>query len=371
MRRPSLTLMFGDGGTVERQPVRAEIRHSEMNHEIVVFSIDAFSVDTKRYQSGVPVQLQWGDGPTTMQVFYGYVSHVEPEFNGGGLSTMQTSYKRIYCVGASYVFKDGGYLGFKDVTAGTVVRRIASDFRFSPGLIQENPRTFGTLAQSGRSNWEFLADLAGKLGYVVYARGTDLAFHDRLSAVVKFQGAVPIYGKDGSTITKFESSVGKTTPTGGDLANRSVAGINPRTGQQLVGQQLSSAQRPLLGQEGLSALFTRGETGVPVDSLAEAQEHLTAVSTANQLPVTAKLVGEGNPRVKVGGVLFVDGLDHVNNGLWYVTGVRHIFEGVSNYTTEAAVGRDGLVASTQLPATGTSAGPQRGSRLVNGQWVTA
>lgn len=244
--------------------------------------------------------------------------------------------------------------------------------RFDSTNVQDHIRVWPTLSQSGKSYWTYLAELSERVGYTMYARGTNLYFHDRLSTVGRNRGVIPSFGAAGAGLAKFEAQIGKTTPAGGALADRIIYGLNPRTGKPVLGQQTNDQQRPLLGREGLTALFTKGETARSVDSLQEARDELDALGRVNQLPVTAKLTVRGNPRVRVGGLIHLWGIDNVNDGMWYVMAVKHIFDGPNDYKTMVEVGRDSVVAATNLPAApAIDLPPMRGSRLINSTWVAA
>jgi hypothetical protein len=357
-----VALAFTDPVAVEEQPSRLEIHHAEFTHEIAVATVPSSSVDSKRYRSGVPVTLAYGPTPFTAQLFVGYISHVVPDLG------MQRNRKQVYMIGASFAMKQGGGLGLRDHTASGAARRVAEEFRFDKTNVQEHPRKFPTLNQSGQSYWEFLVRTAKDVGFTCYTRNTSLFFHDRLSAISRFKGAIP-RAAVGSNLVSFRSQVGQSTPEGGELANRFVYGMDASTGKPILGQGKAGAQKPLLGREGLQALFSRGETGKPVASLQEANQTIEALHLANQLPITAEAVVEGNARIVVGGVLYLEGLEKTNSGLWYVTGVQHTFDNKS-YRTTARLGRDALTASTSLPAApAVDLPPVRSSRLLNGQWV--
>lgn len=364
MRQPFVKLTFA-GSPAERQPSRTEIVEHEFKHDLAMLTVPNASVDMKRYRSGVPVRLAWGTGPTASREFIGYVSHVEP------MLASDTDKKKVVCIGASFVAKEGGYDSFKNLTASAMVRQIATKFRFDAANVQNHTRVFPSLSQNGRSYWQLLIELADRVGYTLYCRGTVLYFHDRLAALSK-QRSVPIFGgTTGLEIIKFNSSIGKATPTGGTLAHRAVYGVNPHTGRPLLAQQKSDAQRPLLGRTALEALFTQGDATTSVNSIEEGQAHLSAQASANQLAVTAAAVLDGNARVRVGDAIFLVGLGPINSGRWYVVGTRHVFDGPTAYQTHVDLGRDGVVATTAAPPASGALAATRSSRLVNGLWVAA
>jgi len=372
MSKTFTTLSFGGTSVADDQPVRVALSQGEYRHEIMTATVSSMSTDSKRYQTGVPVELVWGDSPTNKQLFLGYVSHVEPMYDSGRYSTDTHARKNVVCMGASFVYKNAAYLNLKNVTASVMARRMCTVMRFDSSGVQDHDRVWPTLTQGGKSYWLYLAELAQRIGYTMYARGTDLYFHDRLSAAARFRGQVPSFSTGGGGLAKFESQVGKSTPMGGELADRVLYGTDSRTGRPILGQQQNARQKPLLGREGLAALFVQGETGRAVDSPQEARDELSAMARQNQLPVTAKIKVRGNPKVQVGGLVHLGGIDSVNDGLWYVTGTKHVFDGPNEYMTEALVGRDAVVAASNMPSTlGVDVPKPRGSRLVNGLWVTA
>jgi phage protein D len=56
-------------------------------------------------------------------------------------------------------------------------------------------------------------------------------------------------------------------------------------------------------------------------------------------------VAEGDARLRVGTKLTLQATGTMFNGNYYVTGVRHLFDGVNGYRTEFAVERTGIATS--------------------------
>lgn len=364
------TLSFSNGA-VDRQPRRVVLTQSEFQHELAVIEVPSFSVDSKRYQTGTPVTLAWGTSPTNGRTFVGYVSHTEPVYRVEGNEDGETDWRKVVCVGATFVLKDGDYSGYKDVSVPTVVRAICERYRLDASHVQTHARVFGSLSQNGRSFWDFLVDLAQKIGYVLYARGTSLYFHDRLSAVSNVRGNIPAFSPKGGGLNNFKSQIGATTPTGGDLFDRFGFGVNAETGAVITAQRKAVATRPVLGRVPYYAVHQRGDANLSFGSAAEGDDALAAKALSNQLPISAKIEVGGHTNVRVGGVVQLNGLDLTNSGLWYVKHVRHEITPKS-YITTAEIGRDATTAVT-LPPTGPAlvTNLERGSRLNGLQWVVA
>jgi phage protein D len=362
--RPFVQMKFSSGAA-ERQPTFAEIIEHEFRHELAYITVDSMSVDMKRYQTGVPVTIRFGTGPVLQRTFVGYVSHTEP-----GLPAANKEQKRIVCVGASFSLMEGGYDGFKDITASAMARRIATKFRLDATHVQDHARVFPTITQSGRSYWKLLVDLAERCGYTLYCRNTNLYFHDRLAALSK-QRSIPIYGgPSGGKIYKFKAQIGRTTPTGGKLAHRAAFGVDPYQGKPILAQVNTQSTKPVLGNTPLKALFLQGETARSVQSLSEGRMDLEASAAHNVLSVTAQAELEGNVRVRPGDAVFFKNLGPTNSGRWYVISARHVISS-SDYRVEVELGRDAVTSSVGSPPSVGAFPALRSSRAVNGVWIAA
>lgn len=363
-------LAFADW-TVEEQPRRVELHHAEFQHSVLTVDVPTFSVDAKRYQTGVPVLLTWGHHPAFPSYWYGYVSHTKPIYSAAKVDPQTREMRQIVCIGASFWMKNGAYLGFRDANVTTLARAIAEQFRLDTSQIQQHTRVFASLNQSGRSYWAFLVELATKVGFTVYCHGTTLYFHDRLSAVSKTTSSMPWFSPTDGSLGKFQSLIGAVTPDGGDLVDRYAYGVQAETGQPVLGQFKAQEQRPLLGSSPMTAVLQRGAADVQAGSLAEAQDTLGALAQQNQLPVVAEIEVTGTTLLRVGSAAYLRDLDLTNSGIWYVMSTVHTITG-DGMTAKARVGRDALVAAVAPPAAPTFSLPNvRASQLSNYQWVAA
>jgi hypothetical protein len=151
---------------------------------------------------------------------------------------------------------------------------------------------------------------------------------------------------------------------------REAYGVNPRNGQLLYSRDGANAERPLYNAAALTPAFYQGMTAVVYEGLGEGQGKLQASARENRLAVTATLVGESHPHVRVGGSVNVVGFGAGNDGAWYVSAVDHDLKLRSKKTMRLSLGRDTADSAAFVVAPALSTVPAtRGVRLVNGRWV--
>lgn len=364
-----MILRFTIGG--RQEALRSfEYHHAEFRHEVVVLSIPRTVANARRFASGTPMSVEWGASPTKKNLFFGYVSHIDPEYDISERANGAERSLSVVCMGPSYLMQDGGFLTAKSTPPSTIARQIGEKYRFDTTHVQAHPRIFSLVAQAGRSAFTFLNDLAQECGYTHYSRGLALYFHERLSALSTL-GAPPVLAPrlQGGGLLKFDSSIGDATATGGVTARRLVHGVNPRTAQVFAAKNQGNVRRPLLGRERITPRFSVGETTMVLDSYADASQSLAAQEGNNELGIQARVHSLGEYRMFVGGAVSIQGIDTVNDGLWYVTDVTHHIYAPDKYETRATLGRDAFTGVV-LPRRAERS-RARGARLLNSQWVLA
>jgi uncharacterized protein len=218
---------------------------------------------------------------------------------------------------------------------------IAAQVAREAGLRAQTKDTRITLAfvvQSNQTDWEFLRQRAGLLGWEIYVRDKILYLQPPGHAA---QASVRLsLGVDVNEFTPRLSSLGQE----GQVAVRSwdVTKKQAIVGSAGVGQE--SAMGRASGPKAANRTWGRASTGIvdqPVRSKAEAEQ--LASGRFNQLAlayVQGTVAGAGRPQLHAGMVVHIDGAGQTFSGPYYVTSVTHTLSQDQGYRTSFTIERN-------------------------------
>ena len=173
--------------------LNAQLDQKYENHDTLVLKYAGKLDDPSSFVgSGDPVTFKYagGDGKAT---WVGYVHKIIP-------STISHNATTIICVSATYLLKTTKQKIYKNVTADTVVSKIAKQYGMK-AVTQRHPRVFKTIGQAGQSDWQLLRRLAKQTGFGLKIEGTTIFFmsKNKLSTASKSQSSY--FFKEGAEIT--------------------------------------------------------------------------------------------------------------------------------------------------------------------------
>jgi phage protein D len=249
---------------------------------------------------------------------------------------------------------------FLQVSYSDVVKKVAQE----AGLQADVDSTSGVheyVLQCNQTNWDFLWQLARRVGYEIYVDGRKLCFKKpwqardqvalvwgdslvqfRLTASTAFQASeVEVRGWDPK---KKEAILGKATTAKG----------NPKLGEAKTGMQQAESA---FGSAKLSVV------GRPVDSQAEADAVAAAAAdaAAGDFVVAEGVTAEGVPALRAGAEVEITKLGSRFSGTYHVTAATHRFSAdEASHTSFTVSGRRphtlldlmGSEAAGGLPACG-------------------
>jgi Bacteriophage probable baseplate hub protein len=199
--------------------------------------------------------------------------------------------------------------------------------------------TLGFVVQSNQTDWEFLRQRAGRIGYELHVRDKTLYFQP------------PGHGGQASVRLALGEDVTEFTPRLSALGQESrvaVSGWDVRQKQAIVGTA-GVGQEPRMGRTSgpaaASRAFGRTVTGIvdqPVRSRAEADQ--LASGRFNELAlayVKGSVTCLGQPQLRAGMVVQLDGAGQTFSGPYYVTSVTHTLSQHQGYRTSLTVERNG------------------------------
>ena len=368
----SLNVSFSGSGlnTIASNPHDAQITQEEYTHDIAVFNVWAGDVTSNSLLSGTPMSAAWGSS-FAMRHFYGYVNHAERLTNmKKSTNLIQRNALQVVCVGASWFMKQKDNRSWSNYTASQVATEIGQLFHLDTSQIVSHSTVWPSLQMAGRSYFDFLAMLGKRIGYTFYVNGISLMFKPRQTNPNNLGSLAATYDirNNPSSMPIFKPQVGATSPAGGQLANRQIAGIDPRTTQPVLSVTSGSPASSKLGNAVPPPIFSyiHHETA---DSQAVANAYSTGAGALNQMFITADAEAVGNALVSQGSTLYITGANGAQDGLWWTTKAVHRL-GAVQYTMDLCLGRDSMGATTSLsvlPRTQNFVKPN----LINGVWCAA
>jgi phage protein D len=204
--------------------------------------------------------------------------------------------------------------------------------------VKDTKVTLEFVVQSNQSDWEFLRQRAGRLGWEVYVRDKVLYFQPPGHAA-KASARLAL-GDDVSEFTPRLSSLGQE----GEVAVRSwdVKTKQAIVGAARVGQEAAMGRAS--GPKAANRAFGKASTGIvdqPVRGKAEADQ--IALGRLNELAlayVRGSVACAGRPQLQAGMVVDIDGAGQSFSGPYYVTSVTHRLSQDEGYRTSFTVERN-------------------------------
>jgi len=329
-------------------PNTLTITQQEYAHDTAVMQFWGGDVEDAALASGTPMALSFGSLGGTRS-FYGYVNHATRTNTASSLARTLTDRNAVTvtCVGASWPMKAVGTQGWSSVTVSQIAEGIASEFHFSTQVAPDKT-LWPSRQMSGNTYWQFCVGLAQLIGYTFYVSGTQLVCKPRNTnpAALPTVTAIYDYKTNPAGIISFIPTLGANSPSGGQLATRQLAGVNPRT-TQLVFSQVSGSPSPTsLGGVVNSPPFTQVHHAT-INSQQEANAVTNGAGALNQLYLTATAQVSGNAMISQGSLVYIQNANGSQNGLWFVTKAVHSLTPTS-FVTDLTLGRDSLGGAPSL-----------------------
>lgn len=364
----SLVKFIGDISTIPSGPTMLKITQQEFAHDVVEMLWWGGDVNAAPLLSGMPLEITFGN-PTVKREFYGYVNHAGRINNYmPGMAMESRNGVSVVGIGASWQMKNVGQQVWYNATVSQVLHAVAAKFGLATDITNHNT-VWPVLQMAGQSYWQFCVSLAHRVGYTFYCNGVQLVFKPRQTnpANLTFLADSFDLRADPAGMPVFTPQIGATSPSGGQLKNRQMAGINPRTNQPFYSQVSGAATATSLGPVVDAPLFTETLHST-ADSQEESDVRTSGTGLTNQLYVTATATAIGNPLVSQGSLIYIQNGNGSQNGLWFVQKCEHVMDKV-RYVMNLTLGRDSRGATsaiTTLPRVAT----QPVAALRGGAWMS-
>jgi hypothetical protein len=261
------------------------------------------------------ITLTWGQGPTGLMTWYGYINHYEMKSNSdSGMHNLQLTY---YCLGTSKPMNSQGSYTWGNVTGTYVAKAMAKRYGFRC-VVTSGAQIQNGLTQANMSDFQFMNYLAQKTGYRFWCSNGTLYFVDPLIFFMGgFNQGVSTFSQDKKqfqqdTMRDFTVLRGDNLP-GSVVANRIVYGIDGATGRLISASTGGSGP-------------TLVNTSRSVYSIADGQQVIEAWQGLSQFWIGASAEFFGDHGIYPGKIVYLDGnaLPGGNIGYWVVSRSKHL-----------------------------------------------
>ncbi|GAA1432249.1 VgrG-related protein [Microlunatus lacustris] len=286
------------------------------------------------------VSVLVSDSQTPVPLIEGEVTALEAEFDSGGTFTVVRGYDQ-----AHRLFRGRRTASYVQMTASDIAREVAQRAGLEVGEVTSTTTVFPHVSQAGQTDWQLLQQLARDTGLEVAVRQGRFSFTapttaSSAPAVGGGSSTNPLVLALGADLLRFRSVLTSAQQAG----EVEVRGWDVATKQALTATApaaTTSASLPTVTPQDLAALFggpVHVSTDIPYRTQAEVDE--AAKNLADELASTfAEFhgVARGNPQLRAGTAVSIDGLGEPFDGKYTVTTSRHRFDPTSGYTTTFSV----------------------------------
>ena len=289
-------------------------------------------IDADLFKPGTEIKIKIGYGSTLATMIAGEITALAPEYTGGAVVLRVRGYDRLYRLG----FGRKTY-AFRNMKDSDIASQIAQDWSLTP-VVDATDTTHDYVLQCNQTDREFLMERARRLRYELRVEDRTLYFQKPKEdagavatltygeALVDFFPALSTVHQTSKAVAqgwsvKDKKSVSGTAASGDVLSSMAGSETGPKAAERIAGERVLT----LAGENAA----TQGEA----EALAKA-----ALNRAAMEYITGEGNSVGNPDIKAGTVVALQGLGQRFSGRYYVTACKHSLGG-SGYQTQFAVRR--------------------------------
>lgn len=330
------------------QPRRIDLYQKQYNHDIMVLEFASEStLWFETLKTGVPVRFVWRQD-TLDKNWIGYVSSIQ-KIN----APQRTNIMQIVCVGATFGMKQRATRVFPNSTIPQAIQTIAEEFGFNV-VTEAHPQVFTQLTIPGLSYWEWINEQAKRIGYGIIVDGLNFILLplDKLIDITFSNSAVLAMGNSGApfntqfldrTLDKFEVINGDNVESSTNFRTvKNVGGVDPIDGSIVLSSRAPTEDGTPLRETESSVLFSEYRTDQVVNSLVAAQQISKGAAQMARFSIPATALGQGDPRIRPFGALFIAGTGNITDGFWVVREAHHMFHKVGDYMVDLKIATDGI-----------------------------
>jgi phage protein D len=230
---------------------------------------------------------------------------------------------------------------FLNMSDADVISQIASEHGLSPNINMTGP-AYKVLAQVNQSDLAFLRERARSFDAELWMEGSTLHAQSRAN---RNHGTLRMtYGSELKEFAVAADLAGQRTSL--NVCGWDVAGKSPLTYEASDSVISSELNGDVSGASILSDVFGQRKESivhtVPLNSQDVQKEAEAYFRMSARRFVVGRGVAQADSRLRVGGYADLQGLGPLFDGKYYLSEVRHLFDGVRGIRTEFTAERPGL-----------------------------
>jgi phage protein D/phage baseplate assembly protein gpV len=288
----------------------------------------------------IKISVQVAGAPQPEPLISGEATALEAEYDTGGTFTVIRGYDQTH-----RFFRGRRTASYQQMTASDIATKIAQRAGLQVGEVTATTTVFDHYSQAGQTDWEVLSALARANNLEIAVRESKFSFSAPAiaSAAPPAGGTAntdPLVLQLGKDLLRFRSIL----TSAGQVGNVEVRGWDVATKNALTATEQAVTKRielPTVIPQALAKTFgdpTYVATDVPYRTQAEVDEAAKALadevaSAFAEFEGTAR----GNPKLRAGAAVSIDGLGEPFDGKYTITTSRHRFDPLTGYTTSFSV----------------------------------
>lgn len=283
---------------------------------IRMLSHDMKWLDDETFREGKKIEISHGEQPAE-KLLLGKVAVLEPDLNEA-LPVL---------VVRGYDLSHGLYRGrkrrsFLNVTDSDLARRLATEASLQPGTIDSTSEVHEYVFQNNQTNAEFLLERANRLGFELWVED------DKLNFRKPSPGGEPVSAAWGTNLRSFRPRLS----TAEQVNEVEVRGWDPKQKREVVGRASKGNGSPQIGIAQAGADVAKNAWGeakyAVVDKFVRSPAEADKVAQAMLDKLASSFVEaegacDGNPKLKAGTQIKIEGVGNRFNGTYYVTQAIH------------------------------------------------
>jgi phage protein D len=261
-----------------------------------------------------------------VSMLQGQVASNEPEFTAAGVMIVARGYDHSHALNRTKHSQT-----FQNMTAADIARKVASGAGVQTGTIDDAGGVHDFVQQNNETDWEFLWRLARAIDFEVVVIDKKLNFRNAGGP----QGASPIDLRWGANLLGFRPRV-----TGVQQVDQVVVrGWDHKTKDVI---QSTASAGTLATDIGMSRAGVAGKLGGGTVTVADRPVMTSDEADALAKSVVAQLANayleadgscQGDPRLRAGVRVKIDGVGTKFGGTYTLSSTTHIYRGSGGYTT--------------------------------------
>jgi len=289
-------------------------------------------MDDATFEIGNMVQILLADPQSggLKNVTSGQIAALEPEFSAGGAHVALRGYDWSHVLHRTRRTQT-----YQNSTFDDVARKVADRAGLRPGTIDPAGAPEDFLQQTNETDWEFLWRLAARIDFEVVVVGDQLHFRKAGGQA----DSEPIALRYGEQLIAFRPRVTGVQ----QVEDVVVRGWDPQSTRTIEASAQPSNLNSSIGIErGRATTALGGGTVTVADRPVSSQDEAAALarSVAAHLGnafVEAEGTSRGDPRLRAGSKVRVDGVGDKFSGTYSLSSTTHVFRGVRGYETQFVV----------------------------------